>query len=97
MNPKAKKQLVLSLIKDDLINNKLVNALNDLGLDANQYALHLQEAVFQLMGIEATIANESIHQHYFELCRQISIQHNSLGLEQLAETIYAYLSLQKTQ
>jgi hypothetical protein len=95
MKPKAKKQLILSLIKDDLMNNQLVNALNDLGLEANHYALHLQESIFQLMGIEHSIANKAINQHYFHLCQQISIKQNSLELEQLAETIYSYLSNHK--
>ncbi len=97
MKPKAKKQLILSLIKDDLMNHKLVNALNDLGLDANQYALHLQESIFEMMGIEFSFTTETISQHYFNLCQQISIKQNGLELEQLAEMIYAYISNHKVQ
>lgn len=37
MQQNQNSNLVLSLIKDDLINNKLINGLNTLGLSAGDY------------------------------------------------------------
>ena len=35
------KELIISLIKDDLVNNKLLNGLMAIGLDPGNYFLHL--------------------------------------------------------
>lgn len=51
--------LVLSLIKDDLINNKLINGLNTLGLSAGDYHLHLSETILNLIGLDTE--SDAIH------------------------------------
>jgi hypothetical protein len=46
------KSLILSLIKDDLINTKLVSGIESLGIDAGLYLLGISDAIFVLMGID---------------------------------------------
>lgn len=93
-----KKKLLLSLIKDDLINSKLVSGLNELGLNAENYYLHLSETIFQLMGFIATKQDEKIYDHYIQLtqkARHLDISQSHLALDQLALTIYKKLRAKK--
>jgi hypothetical protein len=46
------RKIILSLIKDDLINMRLVHGLNNLGLNADDYTLNLSTTIFELMGID---------------------------------------------
>lgn len=67
MKKTANKKLILSLIKDDLINTKLVNGLDALGLNAQDYLLHLSDTVFKLMGVKDDEKGEKLFEHYLEL------------------------------
>jgi hypothetical protein len=95
METMTDKQLIISLIKDDLINSKLVTGLNEMGLNANPYFLHLGETVFNLMGIEETEETEYLFERYIELSKtamyaDISQSHDSL--DNLALQIYNELN-----
>lgn len=72
------KQLILSLIKDDLVNNKLVSGLTDLGLCAGDYHLNLSETILNLLGLETE--DDAIHDLYFNLTQQS----NTLNLSDIA-------------
>lgn len=95
----TKKQLILSLIKDDLTNLKLVYSLNVLGLAADHYTLHTGSTIINLMKISASgLQWEHIHDGYLERTRkvaQIDIQESPVLLEALAEEIYSYLKKQR--
>lgn len=67
MNANKNKKLILSLIKDDLINSKLVNGLDALGLNAQDYLLHLSDTVFKLMEIKDDEKGEKLFEHYLDL------------------------------
>lgn len=94
-----KKQLILSLIKDDLTNLKLVYSLNALGLSADHYTLHAGSTIINLMKINATgLQWEHIHDCYLERTRkvvQIDIQESPMLLDALAKEIYGYLKNQR--
>lgn len=67
-----RKDLILSLIKDDLINTKLVDSLNALGLQADEYRLHASITVMKLMRIKATPQRwEQIFNEYLERTRKV--------------------------
>ena len=89
-------QLVISLIKDDLINSKLINGLTSLGLCASGYHLHLSETILDLMGLPTD--KDSIYDIYFRLTQQseqldlTNISSRDKQLTQLAEYIYLELS-----
>lgn len=46
-------ELLIRLIKDSLINAKLISGLNSLGLNADDYSLSLGDTIFKLMGFES--------------------------------------------
>jgi hypothetical protein len=90
-----KRELVISLIRDDLINSKLVYGLGDMGLNADEYLLHLSDTVFKLMGLDTT---DQLTEHYLELTqpiKDIDIFDRIGTLEHLATDIYHKLLLQK--
>lgn len=58
----SQKELIISLIKDDLTITHLVLGLDALGLDANRYYLHLNETIFCLLEIAPD--REDVFEHY---------------------------------
>lgn len=53
------RDLIIALIKDDLIHTKLILGLHTMGIDASPYYIRLSETIFQLMNIPPT------HEHIF--------------------------------
>jgi hypothetical protein len=90
-------QLVISLIKDDLINSKLVNGLNQLGLCASDYHLHLSETIFNLIGIDGAAEDDKLLDHYIQLSSAVQsvdlsdITGRDAVVEKLVRTIYGEL------
>lgn len=95
------KTLILHLITDDLINTKLVYSLNNLGLQANDYTLHLSTTIMNLMRIKTTSLRwENIHDEYLKMTSRvlkIDIQESPRMLTALAEEIYDFLKLRKKE
>lgn len=99
MKPITRKNLILSLIKDDLINTKLVGTLNNLGLMADHYRLHAGTTAMNLLHISTTAANwEQIHDGYLDLTVKvlsIDIHESPYLLDHLTHEIYTYLNEQR--
>lgn len=98
MKLKSADKIVISLIKDDLINSKLVNSLNEMGLNADNYFLHLKDTVFKLMGFEDDDESEEVFERYIELSKRvlyIDISNSHKPIEDLALQIYVELSSRK--
>ena len=99
--PSTRKELVLDLITDDLINTKLVYSLNDLGLQANDYTLHISTTIMNLMRIKTTSLRwENIHDEYLQMTSRvlkIDIQESPRMLNALAKEIYDFLKLRKEE
>ena len=94
-------QLIISLIKDDLINSKLVNGLNQLGLSAGDYHLHLSETIFNLMGIDGAEDDDKLLDSFIELTSAAQnvdltdIPGRNATLDRLAHSIYTDLLRRK--
>lgn len=89
-------KLIISLIKDDLINFKLVNGLNELGINANMYFINSSDTVFKLMGFENEKYDEVLFEHYIELSKkaiEIDISLSNEPLNDLCNEIYSELLL----
>ena len=100
MNLQKQKELILSLIKDDLTNCKLVNALNGAGLNAYDYSLNLSGTIFNLVGIDDLPTNVFIYKKYFGLTKKvndINITEEQNNLDSLTEEIYSYLLYEKSK
>jgi hypothetical protein len=95
----TERKLIIALIKDDLINTKLVNGLNAVGLNADDYLLHLSDTIFKLIGIGDDEAGERVFEWYMDSLKKvdaINICEEAEALNDLARQIYLELLLEKT-
>ncbi|MBI1838676.1 MAG: hypothetical protein HYR91_15535 [Flavobacteriia bacterium] len=92
-------ELIISLIKDDLRNNKLINGLNKIGLKADDYYLHLSDTIFNLMGFEDNSQTDALIEYYYEYSNKVEecdFSLNSTQLDEMAEEVFERLSSIKT-
>lgn len=64
------KNLILSLIKDDLVHSRLLHGLMALGFDTTDYYLNLNEAIFELAGFRQEQVTEEFREKYFRHLEQ---------------------------
>jgi hypothetical protein len=100
MEEMNKTELILSLIKDNLVNMKLIKGLNELGLIADDYYLNLGDTVFKLMGFEASERNDLIFERVFiansEKVSQINFSESKDEVMRLSMQIYEELLFVKS-
>ena len=63
-------EIIIRLIKDHLVQTRLINGLNQLGLCADDYYLHLSDTIFKMLGIPDE--NEELYTVYLDWCTKIS-------------------------
>lgn len=91
---KNSETLIISLIRNDLINYKLVGTLNKLGLFAADYYLSLGDTIFDLMGFAGDEYSDTICELYNKEVKKvlrINIQKSDKALNKLAVKIYLML------
>ena len=99
MKRKKNKSIILKLIRDGLINLKLINGLIASGLDAHDYRISIGDAIFVLMGFK----NNKIHDFIFdnvylaisEKVKDIDFSVSMKKLNELSEMIYEELLFAK--
>lgn len=64
------KEVVISLIEQDIISNKLVLGLTDLGLEAGKYHLDIAHVVFHLVGFPDP--DDKLMEAYFNFMERAS-------------------------
>lgn len=95
----TKKELILSLIKDDLVNHKLLLGLDALGLRATDYYLNLGDIVFALMGFPENSDSDRVYELYLELTKKarfLNLSESQSQLNQLAQEIYLELTVHRS-
>jgi hypothetical protein len=101
MDMANRKELILSIIHDDLINTKLVDTLNDLGMQTDHFRLYASVTIFKLMRIKTAPQRwEKIHDEYLDRTRkvlQINTEESSRLVEALAQEIYNFLKQRSAQ
>ena len=93
------KDLIIRLIKDDLTNNKLIDGLNDLGMEADHYHLYLSEIIFDLIGFKIDNTTfDRVYGYYDKLTKganTIDIKKRDGSMDKLAKGVYNELYLLK--
>lgn len=94
------KDLIISLIQDNLISLKLIYGLEQLGLMPDNYYLHLGGTIFKLMGIEPSAQSDMIFEKVFvanckKVCAIDDVRDPESGLKELSEEIYKDLLFAK--
>ncbi|WEK33597.1 MAG: hypothetical protein P0Y53_13985 [Candidatus Pseudobacter hemicellulosilyticus] len=88
------KEIVLSLIKDELTSARLLNNLNQIGLSATDYYLQLRDTILKLMGFGNDQYADQVYSQYYQLAEEAMEQNNmsfQKNLDQHAQNIYVFL------
>nr|WP_294860037.1 hypothetical protein [uncultured Fluviicola sp.] len=86
--------IVTNLIKQDLINWKMINALQNRQVRADDYQLDIGSIIFELMNLEDRKDVDEIFEKYVELSKPIlklSTSQPNRKIDVLASKIYDYL------
>lgn len=93
------KNIIISLIKDDLIHTKLIHGLEALGLSALNYHLHLCETVFEIMGFPQDDSTQPALEYYLaelKKANRFNISGSHKAFDMLALSIYKELERRKS-
>jgi hypothetical protein len=85
------KNEVLLLIEDSIVNAKLLNALEGIGIDASLYNLNCPAVVFDLLGLGSEEKKDELYGLFFDLIREgetIDFAESREELRFLAEKVY---------
>jgi hypothetical protein len=87
--------LIVSLIRDSLVNYKLTAGLNALGLNADDYHVFLPDTIFKLMELEKLEESDLVFEKVFlanaEKIKHIQFPASAEELDALSENIYEQL------
>jgi hypothetical protein len=87
------KEIIIRLLKDHLVQTRLLHGLDQLGLCPDNYYLHLSDTIFKMMGIPDE--NDELFQVYLDWCTKMSqteVFSDQKLLDEYAREIYAVLS-----
>lgn len=90
-----KKKLIIRLIKDHLINSRLVDGLGALGLH-NDFTIHASDTVFKLMGFDDK--NEEIYEQFLDWSKEVTkvdIYKFPYYLDAVANALYKLLKRER--
>lgn len=88
------KELIIGLIKDDLINTKLISGLENFGIDGGLYLLGISDAIFALMEVEENEKGEKLFEYYIKLRQKgksLNLKVFDKKAHKVAHEIYAKL------
>lgn len=88
------KNTVLLLIEDSIVNAKLVNTLERIGIDASLYNLNCPAVVFDLLGLSSEEKKDELYGLFYDLIKEgekIDFSVSRKELRTLAENVYESL------
>jgi hypothetical protein len=86
--------IVTNLIKQDLINWKMINLLQNMQVRADDYQLNLGSIIFEIMDLENRKDVDELFDKYVELSKPIlklSTSQSNRKIDVLASKIYEFL------
>lgn len=91
----TQKELLIQLIKDDLVIQSLINSFEAIGFYSEDYCLDLGDTIFKILGIDD---NEELFELYLKKCKKMgkpNIFRNKKLLGRFSEDIYEMLITHK--
>lgn len=87
-----KRHIVIDLIKQDLINCKLIKSFDQLEINAENYLLDILESILEIMELEEHKHIDRIFNDYLKMSqRAMSLATRDPEINELAAEIYEYL------
>jgi len=91
---KIDESIILSLIKDDLRNTRLVQGLNNLGLQAGDYVLDIGASILQLMGFKPEQRTEGLYAEYLDKLLAVQGQEAEAGAKEVYGWLFSMLNVE---
>jgi hypothetical protein len=82
--------IIKSLIKDELLNSKLIIGLSNIGVCAEHFTLNLSNTILKIVEVKLNDEEFDRYDKMFEEVLNIDIEDNK-ALNELSEKIYKYL------
>lgn len=86
--------IIINLIKQDLINWKMIHSLQKVQVRADDYQLDIGSIIFEMMNLEDRNDVDEIFEKYLELSKpvlKLSVSQSNRKIDVLASKIYDYL------
>ena len=86
--------IIINLIKQDLINWKMINLFQKMQVRADDYQLDISSIIFEIMDLENRKDVDEIFEKYMELSKpvlRLSASLSNRKIDVLASKIYDYL------
>lgn len=88
------KTIVINLIKQDLVNWKMINLLQRMQIRADDYQLDIGSIIFEIMDLNSRENVDEIFEKYVEMSRpvlRLIVVQSNRKIDLLASKIYDYL------
>ncbi len=88
------KIIIINLIKQDLINWKMINSLQKMQVRADDYQLNIDSVIFEIMDLDNRENVDEIFEKYVEMSKpmlKLTIGQSNRKIDALAVKIYDYL------
>jgi len=88
------KVIVINLIKQDLVNWKMINSLQKMQVRADDYQLDIGSIIFEIMDLDNRKNVDEIFEKYVEMSRpmlKLIVGQSNRKIDLLASKIYDYL------
>ncbi|WP_300667002.1 hypothetical protein [Fluviicola sp.] len=86
--------IVINLIKQDLVNWKMINLLQRMQIRADDYQLNIDSVIFEIMDLDNRENVDEIFEKYVEMSKpmlKLTIGQSNRKIDALAVKIYDYL------
>ncbi|MGV3632262.1 MAG: hypothetical protein ACO1O6_13720 [Bacteroidota bacterium] len=85
---------ILLLIKCDLINAKMINSFNRLGIEASTYRVNIAPVILHLLEVSKERRTDELYEHYYDLLDKFARFDLTTGsvLNTIAQSIYTDLN-----
>lgn len=86
---------VTNLIKQDLINWKMIHSLQKVQVRADDYQLDISSIIFEMMNLNSREDVDELFEEYMEMSRpvlKLSVSQSNRKIDRIASKIYDYLA-----
>ncbi len=90
LNQNEMRETVMLLIEDSIVNAKLINTLDSIGIDASLYSTSSVTIIYNLLGLDSKIPKDDFYALFFGLIKEgerIDFTRSRTLLRRFAETV----------
>lgn len=70
LNQNEMRENVMMLIEDSIVNAKLINTLDSIGIDASLYSTSSVTIIYNLLGLDAKISKDDFYALFFGMLKE---------------------------